>query len=148
MSQNYQPVVVPNPEFPIVEAERAQKKAQFEAILRPILSPIGHYQFRGLPTGDDPRRTDPTKFGYGWNINGIDIPNDPAHRLAIPAWGFAFLEAPMRNPENVTTKFRNTTTGEVYTKVIDHYELIMSMGLRAALEVSPFESRMDALLHL
>jgi len=148
MNQLYQPVVIPNPQFPIVEAERAEKKAQFEAILRAILTPIGHYQFRGFPTGDDPRRTDPTKFGYGWSINDVDIPNDPAHRLAIPAWGFKFLEAPMRNPENVTTNYRNSTTGVRYTKVIDHYEQIMASGLRAALDVSPFESRMNALLHL
>ncbi|MFA6973985.1 MAG: hypothetical protein WC238_04600 [Parcubacteria group bacterium] len=148
MNTTSRPVKIPNPQFPIVEAERAAKKAQFEAILRPILTPIGQYQFRGFPLGDDPHRTDPTKYGYGWEINGVDIPKSPAHRLAILAWGFAFLEAPMRNPENVTTSYRNTTTGERFTRVVDHYEHTMAAGLKAALDVADYESRMNALLHL
>lgn len=138
---------IPNPEFPIVEAERAAKREQFHTILRAILTPVGHYQFRGLPTGDDPRRTDPNKYGYGWNINTVDIPVDPAHRLAIPAWGWKFLPAPMRNPENVITKFRDST-GVIYTKGIDHHETTLNGFIECSLDISPYSVRMKTLLHL
>lgn len=148
MKQGTEPTFIPNPQFPIVEAERAEKKAQYEAIIRATLTPVGHYQFRGLPTGDDPKRTDPTKFGYGWQINGVDIPVDPNHRLAVPAWGFKFVEAPMRNPENVVTNYRNSKTGERYSKVIDHYEQTFQIAIRDSLDVAPYEKRMKALLHL
>lgn len=148
MKQGTEPSAIPNPQFPIVEAERAEKKAQYEAIIRSILTPVGHYQFRGLPTGDDPRRTDPTKFGYGWRINGVDIPVDPAHRLAVPSWGFKFLVAPMRNPENVVTQYRDSRTGERYSRVIDHYEQTFAAAIRDSLDVAPYEKRMKALLHI
>jgi len=137
MNQGTAPVQIPNPEYPVVEAERAAKKAQFIAILKPILVPVGQYQFRGFPTGDDPMRTDPTKYGYGWRINGVDIPVDPSHRLAVPQSGYKFLEAPMRNPE-----------WDKYNPTVNLYEKYLNKHLLDALEVSPHEMRMRVLLHL
>lgn len=148
MKQGTEPSFIPNPQFPIVEAEREEKKAQFEAIIRATLVPVGHYQFRGLPTGDDPRRTDPNKFGYGWRINGEDIPVDPTHRLAIPAWGWKFLPAPMRNPENHAYKGRDSRTGVVTTIVVDLYEQTFETALKNALDVTPHNKRMKTLLSL
>ena len=76
----------------------------------------------------------------------MDIPVDPAHRLAIPAWGFKMLEAPMRNPEWVTVYYWEG--GVRKSRQENIYDKTLNLHLGEAVDIPNYIQRMNVLLHL
>jgi len=110
---------VPNPEYPIIEAQRAEAGQVYSNLIRTTFVPVASYQFQGLPlnaAGED---------RYQWSIDGVKSPPIPGHRLAVVAGstgaGWKLIPTPMRNPEKVIV---NTSGGAI---VRDLYESIYSI---------------------
>lgn len=95
--------IIPNPQYPIVEAQRAEAGIAYENLIRSTFFPVGYYQFQSLPLNG----------GYGdkvykWYISGVNDDKHfdpiPGHKLAAVVTGgsgspFIHRPAPMRNPE-------------------------------------------------
>lgn len=97
---------IPNPEYSIIEAQRAAAGQAYSDLIRSTLFPVGYYQFQSLPLNG----------GYGdktykWKIGIPTITEEtpmidpiPGHKLAAVVTSgsgspWIFRPAPMRNPE-------------------------------------------------
>lgn len=106
----------PNPEYPIVEAQRAEAGRQWRALVERYLIPVGSFQFQGLPLNT-------ATVEYQWDIDGVRMTPDPKHKLANGpgGTGWKMIPTPLRNPEIITV---NTSNGPI---VKDLYDSIYQM---------------------
>lgn len=102
--------VIPNPDYPIVEAERAAAGVEYNNLVRSELIPVATYQFQGLPL-------DANGVEYQWSINGVKSPPIPGHKLAVTMTSpttstWKMIQVQMRNPEIIKVN----TSGGVWTR--------------------------------
>jgi hypothetical protein len=93
-----EPVQIPNPEYPIVEAKRAADRALYKQILQDTFDLLATYQFPGLPClgswkwyeGDTPYTT-------------VIIPQDCGHQLALlnAVGGWKMVLKPMPEADQI-----------------------------------------------
>lgn len=111
-------VVIDNPDYPIVEAERESKYEELVNLVKSTLVPMGYYSFATLPVE--------TKVGYTpytWKIDGVVTTPTYDFQFATANGGFKNYIRPMRKPEPITIKWRDNKTGQTGTWVKDAWEI-------------------------